>query len=251
MNKTALPALLSGAMLRMSLGVGLSLALSLTACADSVESTIKKTLQKHLGAGAPIESITKTPYSGLYEVKIGAEIVYTDAEGKYLFIGRVVEAETSKDMTEARLEEVNKIKFADLPLDLATKTVRGNGKRVVAVFEDPNCGYCKRFRKTLAEMNDITVYTFMYPILGEDSKTKVKNAWCAADRAKAWDDWMLNGKVPAAAPSSCTAAANDKVVEMGRKLGVSGTPTVFFADCTRVPGALDAKKLEAKLALVK
>ena len=243
MKKIKLLAALAGALL--------SVTLSLTACADSVEANIKKTLQKHLGAGTPIETVAKTPYSGLYEVKIGAEIVYTDAEGKYIFIGRVVEAESSKDLTEARLEEVNKIKFADLPLDLAAKSVRGNGKRVIAVFEDPNCGYCKRFRKTLGEINDVTVYTFMYPILGEDSKTKVKNIWCSADRAKAWDDWMLNAKVPAAAPSSCSAAANDKVIEIGRKLGVSGTPTVFFTDGTRVPGALDAKKLEAKLASIK
>jgi thiol:disulfide interchange protein DsbC len=100
-------------------------------------------------------------------------------------------------------------------------------------------------------MNDITIYTFMYPILGEDSKTKVKNIWCSADRAKAWDDWMLNAKAPAAAPGSCSAAANDKVIEIGRKLGVSGTPTVFFADGTRVPGAIEAKKLEAKLASIK
>jgi thiol:disulfide interchange protein DsbC len=243
MKKIKLLAALAGALL--------SVTLSLTACADSVEANIKKTLQKHLGAGTPIETVAKTPYSGLYEVKIGAEIVYTDAEGKYIFIGRIVEAESSKDLTEARLEEVNKIKFADLPLDLAAKSVRGNGKRVIAVFEDPNCGYCKRFRKTLGEINDVTVYTFMYPILGEDSKTKVKNIWCSADRAKAWDDWMLNAKVPAAAPSSCSAAANDKVIEIGRKLGVSGTPTVFFTDGTRVPGALEAKKLEAKFASIK
>ena len=100
-------------------------------------------------------------------------------------------------------------------------------------------------------MNDITIYTFMYPILGEDSKTKVKNIWCSTDRAKAWDEWMLSAKAPAAAPSSCSAAANDKVVELGRKLGVSGTPTVFFTDGTRVPGAIEAKKLEAKLASIK
>ena len=243
MKKTQLLVSLAGALL--------SVTLSLTACADSVEANIKKTLQKQLGTGTPIETVAKTPYSGLYEVKIGSEIVYTDAEGKYIFIGRIVEAESSKDLTEARLEEVNKIKFADLPLDLAAKTVKGNGKRMIAVFEDPNCGYCKRFRKTLTEMNDITIYTFMYPILGEDSKTKVKNIWCSADRAKAWDDWMLNAKAPAAAPSSCSAAANDKVVEIGRKLGVSGTPTVFFTDGTRVPGAIEAKKLEAKLAAMK
>jgi len=137
MKKTQLLASLAGAFL--------SVTLSLTACADSVEANIKKTLQKQLGTGTPIETVAKTPYSGLYEVKIGSEIVYTDAEGKYIFIGRIVEAESSKDLTEARLEEVNKIKFADLPLDLAAKTVKGNGKRMIAVFEDPNCGYCKRF----------------------------------------------------------------------------------------------------------
>lgn len=219
--------------------------------AQTAEANIKKLLQNRLGAEAPIESVTKTPYSGLYEVKIGAELIYTDAEAKYVFIGRVLDTETSKDLTQARLDEINKIKFADLPLDLAAKTVKGNGKRVIAVFEDPNCGYCKRFRKTLNEMKDITVYTFFYPVLGEDSLKKTKDLWCAQDKAKAWDAWMVDGKLPPAAPASCTTAGVDKVIELGKKHGVRGTPTIFFADGSRVPGAIDAKTLEQRLGQVK
>ena len=222
--------------------------LSLSAMAENAEANIKKILQQRMGDGAVIETVAKTPYGGLYEVKIGSELVYTDAEAKFVFIGRVVDAETSKDYTQARLDEINRIKFSDLPLEAALKTVKGNGKRVIAVFEDPNCGYCKRFRKTLNETKDITVYTFMYNILSDDSRVKSKNVWCSADRSKAWDEWMLNAKVPATAAESCAVTPNEKVLELGRKLKVSGTPTIFFADGSRVPGAVDAKTLEAKLA---
>ena len=228
------------------------LPLSLSAFAESTEDKIKKLLQHRLGEGSQIESVSKTPYNGLYEVRVGNEIIYSDADAKYVFIGRILDTETSKDLTQARMDEINRIKFSDLPLDLAFKNVKGNGKRVIAVFEDPNCGYCKRFRKTLADMKDITVYTFMYPILSDDSRAKVKNVWCASDRAKAWDDWMINGKAPAAAADSCNPNASmDKVLELGRKLKVTGTPTIFFADGTRVPGAIDAKTLESRLAAAK
>ena len=229
----------------------ITLTLPISARAQSPEANIKKALQHRIGDGAPIESITKTPYSGLYEIKIGNEVVYSDADGKYVFVGRIIDVESSKDVTQARLDELNRIKFADLPLELAAKSVKGNGKRVIAVFEDPNCGYCKRFRKSLSEMKDLTVYTFMYPILGEDSKTKARNLWCASDKSKAWDEWMLNGKAAAAAPDSCKAAEVDKVVELGKKYRVTGTPTIFFTDGSRIPGAIDAKALENKLASVK
>ncbi len=225
--------------------------LCLSAAAQSPEAKIKKLLQGRLGGEAQIESVIKTPYNGLYEVKVGNEIIYSDAEAHYVFIGRILDTETSKDLTQARLDELNRIKFSDLPLDLAAKSVKGTGKRVIAVFEDPNCGYCKRFRKGLAEVKDLTVYTFMYPILGEDSVKKAKNMWCAPDRAKAWDDWMVDGKAAPQAPESCTTAAIDKVVELGKKYRVTGTPTIFFADGSRIPGAIDAKALEAKLGQVK
>ena len=232
--------------------LGFLFALTLPALAQSIEEKLKKTLTQRLGDGTQIETIIKTPYNGLYEVKVGNEIIYSDAEGKFVFIGRILDTETSKDITQARLDEINKIKFSDLPLDAAIKNVKGNGKRVIAVFEDPNCGYCKRFRKTLADTKDITVYTFMYPILSDDSRTKVKNVWCSADKSKTWDDWMLNGKTPATAAESCNATAStDKVVELGRKLKVTGTPTIFFTDGTRVPGAIDSKTLESRLAAIK
>ena len=225
---------------------------ALPAMAQGVEDKIKKLLQQRLGEGTQVESVAKTPYNGLYEVRVGNEIIYTDAEAKYVFIGRILDTETSRDLTQTRLDEINRIRFTDLPLDLAVKSVKGTGKRVIAVFEDPNCGYCKRFRKTLADTKDVTVYTFLYPILSDDSRTKVKNVMCSSDKAKAWDDWMVNGKTPAAAPESCNPNASvDKVVELGKKLKVTGTPTIFFTDGSRIPGAIDAKALESRLASIK
>ncbi|MEC4721470.1 DsbC family protein [Noviherbaspirillum sp. CPCC 100848] len=230
--------------------------LCLTATAASAqtssgpEAAIKKSLEPRLGEGIKVDSVIKTPYGGLYEVRIGGDIFYTDAKGEYLFIGRVVDTKTMQDQTKARVDEINKIKFSELPLDAAMKMVKGNGKRVIAVFEDPNCGYCKRFRQTLNEMDNVTVYTFMYNILSEDSVTKSRNIWCSADRVKAWDDWMLNGKAAPPAPANCTAP-HEKVFALGQKYKVTGTPTVFFADGTRIPGAVDLKALESKLASIK
>ncbi|MFZ6693671.1 DsbC family protein [Undibacterium sp. SXout20W] len=211
------------------------------------EVAIKKLVEPKLGEGVKVDSVTKTPYSGLYEVRVGADVVYTDEKAQFLFIGNVVDATSGTNYTKARVEELNKIKFSDLPLDLALKTVKGDGKRVIAVFEDPNCGYCKRFRKTLAGMNNITVYTFMYNILADDSAVKSKNIWCAPDRNKAWDEWMVNGKVAPTAAANC-ATPNDKVLALGQKLNVRGTPAIFFMDGTRVPGAMEAKGLEEKFA---
>jgi len=213
------------------------------------EANLKKKLEANLDE-AKIDSVTKTPYAGLYEVRIGNDILYTDAKGDYLFIGRVIDTKTMEDKTRARVDEVSRIKFSDLPFDSALKMVKGNGKRVIAVFEDPNCGYCKRFRQTLNEMDNVTVYTFMYNILSEDSAVKSRNIWCAADPGKAWDDWMLNGKAPAAAPASCSTP-NEKIFDLGRKMKITGTPTIFFTDGTRIPGAMDVKGLEAKLASIK
>jgi thiol:disulfide interchange protein DsbC len=136
-------------------------------------------------------------------------------------------------------------------LNLALKQVKGDGKRVIAVFEDPNCGYCKRLRQTtLKDLDNVTIYTFMYNILSEDSFTKSKNIWCAPNRIKAWDDWMINGKVPPASPASCDSP-NAKVLELGQKLNITGTPAIFFTDGTRIPGAVDLQTLEAKLQSLK
>lgn len=228
----------------------LSLAAGSALAQNAQEAAIRKALEPRLGDGAKIDSVTKTPYSGLFEIRVGGDIFYSDAKGDYLFIGRIVDTKTFQDHTRARVDEINKIKFSDLPLDSALKMVKGNGKRVIAVFEDPNCGYCKRFRQTLTEMDNVTVYTFLYNILSEDSVTKSRNVWCSADRNKAWDEWMLKGKAAEAASSNCTTP-HEKVLALGQKLKVTGTPTVFFADGTRIPGAVDSKALENKFASMK
>ena len=217
---------------------------------NTTEAAIRKNIEPRLG-GAKIESITETPYSGLYELRVGTDILYSDKKGEYLFIGQVYDAKTSRNITKARVEDLNKIKFSDLPLASALKQVKGDGKRVIAVFEDPNCGYCKRLRQTtLKDLDNVTIYTFMYNILSEDSFTKSKNIWCAPNRIKAWDDWMINGKVPAATPASCDSP-NQKIVELGQKLKITGTPAIFFTDGTRIPGAVDLAGLEAKLGSIK
>jgi thiol:disulfide interchange protein DsbC len=156
----------------------------------SAERAIRSVIEPRLSDGVKIQSITKTPFAGLYEVRTAGDIYYADAKGEYLFFGRVVDTKNFQDQTKLRLDEINKVKFSDLPFESALKKVKGNGARKIAVFEDPNCGYCKRFRKTLSEIDNVTVYTFLYNILSEDSVTKSHNAWCSADRNKAWDEWM-------------------------------------------------------------
>ncbi len=235
-------------MVKMKLAVLLATAL-LASCVDAqntVEANIKKALEPHLG-GAKIESVKETPYGGLYEVRVAGDILYTDKKGEFLVIGQVYDVKSSRNLTRERIDDINKIKFSDLPLEMALKQVKGDGKRAIAVFEDPNCGYCKRLRQTtLNEIDNVTIYTFMYNILSQDSFTKSKNIWCAPNRNKAWDDWMINGKVPPATPAACESP-NDKVLALGQKLRITGTPAIFFSDGTRIPGAIDLKSLEAKL----
>ena len=211
----------------------------------STESIIKHTLEGRLG-GVKVDAVTKTPYLGLYEVHVGTEIIYTDAKMTYIFSGNIIDAKTMQNLTEKRLSELNAIKWDDLPLDAAFKTVRGNGKRLLAVFVDPNCPYCKRFEKDLAKVDDITVYTFLFPILSQDSKQKAQAIWCSADKSKAWNDLMLNGKVPAAA--SCDTPI-EKNLAFARKNNITGTPTLVFVNGERVPGAVSSEQLEKMLAL--
>ncbi|WP_373990403.1 DsbC family protein [Duganella sp. BuS-21] len=233
----------------------LSLSVLMASCvgAQTPPSTeaIKKLIEPRLGVNVKVDSIKETPYSGLYEVRIGSDILYTDKTATYLINGHIFNLSTGADLTRERIEEISKIKFSDLPLDKSIKTVKGDGSRVIAVFEDPNCGYCKRLRQTtLKEIDNVTIYTFMYNILSDDSFAKSKNIWCSADRGKAWDDWMIGGKAAPAAAASCESP-NDEVLALGRKLGVQGTPAIFFADGSRVPGAIDTKTLEEKFSKVK
>jgi thiol:disulfide interchange protein DsbC len=216
-----------------------------------VEATIRKAIEPRLGDGVKIESVKATPYGGLYEIRAAGDILYTDKTGTYIFVGNVFDAKTSQNLTKDRIDEINKIKFSDLPFESAVKLVKGDGSRKIAIFEDPNCGYCKQFRKTtLQEIDNVTVYTFMYNILSADSAVKSKNIWCAPDRDKAWDDWMIAGKPAPTAAANC-ANPNDKISALGRKLRIQGTPATFFADGSRIAGAVDLKTLEAKLTSLK
>ncbi|MDP1978761.1 DsbC family protein [Undibacterium sp.] len=229
------------------IALAFALAGSAFAAETAQEATVRKLIQSTFREGVKIDTVTKTPYSGLFEVRIGSDILYTDEKAQYLFTGEVIDAKNGTNYTKARIDDLSKVKFSELPLESALKMVKGDGKRVIAVFEDPNCGYCKQFRKTLNTLDNITVYTFMYNILSDDSKDKSKNIWCSADRNKAWDDWMLRGKAAPEAPANCNTP-NDKIFALGQKMRVTGTPSVIFTDGSRAPGMLDVKMLESRIA---
>ncbi len=236
--------------LKTTMATLLLLCSGLSLAETAQEAAIKKSVISNFREGVKVDSVAKTPYAGLFEVRVGSEIFYTDEKGQYLFFGNIVEGRSGTDLTKQRTDELSKVKFSDLPLDLALKMVKGNGKRVFATFEDPNCGPCKQVRKNLQELNNVTVYTFMYNILAEDSADKSKNIWCSPDRNKAWDEWMLHAKAAPVAAQNC-ANPNEKVLELGKKLRVNATPTLIFTDGSRMPGAVDAKKIEEKLASIK
>ncbi|WLE57928.1 DsbC family protein [Burkholderia plantarii] len=223
--------------------------LGCTAQADQTTDKLKATLQARLG-DATVKGIAKSPIPGLYEVNLGSQIVYSDAAGDYVLLGELVDTKSRKNLTEARMAEINKVDFASLPLGNAIKVVKGNGARKIAVFSDPNCPYCKRFESTLQSMDNVTVYTFLYPVLTPDSTVKSKAIWCASDRAKSWESWMVNHQAPTGA-GNCDTTALDKNLALGRGLNVTGTPTIILADGTRLPGAVSADELNNALASVK
>jgi thiol:disulfide interchange protein DsbC len=229
--------------------------LALPASAQTQEAKIKKLIEPRLGEGATVTDVIKTPYANLYEVDVDGDVLYTDANAKYLFIGRVVDAQTYQDYTKARTLALLKTRFSDLPLDFAAKKVKGDGSRTIAVFEDPNCIYCKKFQQTLKSIDNVTVYTFMYNILGGDSPERSNNIWCSSDtpagRDKAWEKWMSEGTPPLKEDvrAGCKSPNND-VMDLGKKLKISGTPTILFTDGSRVPGAIDAAGLEKEFKRV-
>ena len=210
------------------------------------EALIRKNLAERLPKLPQIDEVSKTPMNGLYEVRInGSDIVYTDAEGNFLLQGHLIDTRAKSNLTEQRIEKLSAIDFDALPLKDAFIQVRGNGKRKMAVFEDPNCGFCKRFEADLQKVNDVTVHTFLIPILSPDSAEKSKNIWCAKDKTKAWLDWMVREQP--AAKASCDTAALERNLAFSRKYKITGTPTIFFADGSRVPGAIGAQQIEKML----
>ena len=219
--------------------------LSFSAAAN--EAMIRQVVEAMLGV--KVDGIQPSPIPGLFEVRYrtrdGMEIIYTDAQGANLINGNIYEAKTKRNLTEERLRKLNAISFDSLPLDLAVKVQRGSGKRVMAMFSDPYCPACQQFERVLQQIDDITVYYFMFPVIRPERADHSKSVWCAPDRGKAWLDLALRQKVP---PLN-TACANpvDKVLELGRSLGVNATPTVYFANGERISGGLPVDRLRAVL----
>ena len=207
------------------------------------EAEIRQSLQSKFPNIGKLEHIVKTPYSGLYEIVVGDQLLYTDEQGQYLFDGSIIEVKSRTDLSELRRHQLFAIEFDKLPLELAVKRVKGNGQRKMAYFTDPNCGYCKKLEKELTRVNNVTLYLFMYPIF-PGSEEIVRNVRCSKDPIKAWDEQMQKGIAPANA--NCRVPT-DKIIALARKLKVNGTPNLIFADGTQVPGYLPADELEKHL----
>jgi thiol:disulfide interchange protein DsbC len=230
-------------MLKIFLSLVLAIAFSHSALADEADE-VKKAVEAKLNG--EVSSIVKTDYLGLYEVYADGRIFYTDEKVSVIFLGSLIDGNTMQNVTAERMQKLSAIDFSGLPLEIAIKQIRGAGKRVFATFEDPNCGYCKRLAKDLAKLDNVTIYTFLMPILSPDSLEKSKQIWCSADRAKAWNDWMIDGKAPGG-KGDCDTTAIRRAVELGQKLTITGTPTLFFTDGTRIPGAAPLAQIEQKL----
>jgi len=219
----------------------------MTANAWADEATLKKTIEATYPK-VRVQSITKTPYAGLYEVFLDGQIIYTDEKLNFLIVeGRLIDPRNKRDITAERLDELTKVNFSALPLDKAIKVVKGNGSRKLVVFSDPDCPYCKKLeQKDLTSITDVTVYTFLYPLeeLHPDAANKSRAIWCSQDKAKAWQDWMLNGQLPKS--KECDAPL-DEVASLGRKLGITSTPTLIFENGKRVLGAYPSKEIEKLL----
>ena len=224
--------------------IALFAAALLSSSVHAGESEIRQSLQSKFPNIGKIEHVVKTPYSGLYEVVIGDQLLYTDAKGEYLFDGHVIELKNRRDITEERRRVLFAIDFDKLPLDIAIKRVKGDGSRRMAYFTDPNCGYCRKLEKELSKIDNVTLYMFIGPIFSPASEDLVRNVKCAKDPIKAWDELMLNGNAPASA--SCNTKT-DKVMALAKKMGVNGTPNLIFGDGVQIPGYLPAEELEKRL----
>ncbi|MBY0474064.1 MAG: DsbC family protein [Nitrosomonas sp.] len=209
------------------------------------EEAVKEAVQPHF-EGQKIDSIKKTPFSGLYEVVIGDELFYSDDKANYLFFGHVIDTKTRASMTNERIQEIKaarRVPFDSLPLQHAIKAVKGDGKRKVAVYTDPNCPYCKQLEKELINITNITVYNLLYPVLNGSMELS-KKIWCAENQIKAWEDFMLKGTAPT--EKDCETPL-EALVKSGRENKVSGTPTLIFADGSVVGGMIPAAAIEEKL----
>ena len=217
--------------------------------AQAQEATIRKNLADRIPALGKIDEISKSAMPGLYEVRFnGSEILYTDADGNYLLQGNLIDTKQRRNLTEERVEKLTAVNFDDLPFKDSFTIVRGNGKRKLAVFEDPNCGYCKRFERDMQKVDNVTVHMFLIPILGHDSPEKARFVWCAKDKGKTWSDMMVRDINAPVASCDSAQAVLARNLEFASKYKITGTPTLIFADGSRVPGAIGAPQVEKFLA---
>lgn len=209
-----------------------------------VRKAVDPVLAELFGPKIKADAVRRAGVLGLYEIQVGSEILYTDEKVRFIINGDILDVKAKKNLTGERKQQLSQIKFSDLPLELAAKQVRGNGKRVLATFEDPNCTYCKKLAEELQKITNVTIYTFVYPIFPQSGEVS-KGIWCAPDRAKAWNDFVLKDIAPP--PAKCDTAGIDRVLALGKRLNIRGTPALFFADGSRVPGYLPAAMLEKAL----
>ena len=210
--------------------------------ADPAAAAVRTSVETWLLGRFKVDAIRRSPVAGIWEVQIGTDLIYVDDKGDHGFVeGQLIDLRSNRNLTQERVDEITAVAFKDLPLAMAIKQVNGKGTRQLAVFEDPNCGHCRNLRRDLIAVPDVTIYTFTLPILAADSEVKARQAWCAPDRLKAWNDLMLQGKVPDNKGTCDNPVA--KVAELGRKLKVTGTPTIIFANGKRLPGGVPAARL--------
>ena len=235
--------------LRTILAVALTTGLA-SACLAQ-EAVIRENLVKRLPGLPQIDEVSKTPIPGVYEVRMGTELIYTDERGDHVIEGAIIDTRTRANLTEARVEKLTAIDFAALPLKDAILWKQGTGARKLVVFADPNCGYCKKFETEMQQVKDVTVYTFLIPILGGDSPDKARNIWCAKDNGAVWRDWMIHGAAPARSMGNCDTSALQRNMAMSKKYRVNGTPALVFEDGKRVSGAMSVEQVEKQFVVSK
>lgn len=215
--------------------------------AAAQEAQIRKNLAERLSELGKVEEVTKSALPGIYEVRVGMDIYYSDEQGNYLLEGMLLDTRTRLNLTEARL---GKLIASELPSRYKDAVVwkQGDGSRKLVVFSDPNCGYCKRLERDLQNVRNVTVYTFLVGILGADSNEKARNIWCAKDSTKTYRDWMLSDEAPARAMGKCDVSALERNQTLMRRYRFNGTPALVFEDGRKVGGALGAEEIERRLA---
>jgi thiol:disulfide interchange protein DsbC len=221
---------------------------SIAHASDDVSSTLLQTLRTRFPT-IRIMAVQPSPVPGLYQVIAGDQVVYTDASGDHMIVGRMMDTKTRQDMSAQVLDSYYTIDFKSLPFGQAIKIVKGKGEHKIALFADPDCPYCKQLEQNMKSLNNVTVYLFLFPLeqVHPHATADATAIWCSPDRASAWTNWMLNGtQIPTG--GSC---ANDPITNihaLADSLHVHATPTIFLENGKRIDGAVPTSQLEGMIA---